>query len=632
MGRAGSDEIAFEQTWQMLNLPEDGADLPPDATIVAVPSTSPPRVLPRIAVVETGDSVGHGADAAPATSVGPDLVVIRALGEGGMGRVQLARQRSLERDVALKRPRVGGNAASARAIREEALLTGYLEHPNIIPVHALGHDDSGQPLIVMKRVEGVSWRELLYDDQHPGWTTREPALEGRLVWHLQTLAQLCNAIAFAHSRGIVHRDIKPDNVMIGEFGEVYQLDWGVATEVGGVTRTTDGRPALVGTPSYMAPEMVRGAAIDQRTDVYLLGATLHEILARRVRHVGKDLYAVTMSAFLSAPVTYGDDVPDELAELANRATSREPDDRPQSALAFRNALMDHLRHRGSLSMSVAADERLAEAMQAIRNRDSALPIERWIEECRVGFVLALRSWSDNPQALRGLERSSEALIRVELLRRNAGAARAALDGLSHPSQELIDAVAALESELAAADQERDLLRQLAHDVDPGLGARMQLLVLAVLLLISVGVAAFVLTVDHTGRGMGPAQLLLPPALIVIAMVTTIAATGRRFLVNAFNRRLAAWFILSTLVLMFSRVVGVAMGFPGQTQHVIDGVVLAGFLSTGAVYVFRWVWVCALLVAAGALFGALVPELGVVAFSISILSAIGFGIIMQRRRT
>src|SRR5678816_383994 len=106
------------------------------------------------------------------------------------------------------------------------------DSPNIIPVHALGRDEHGQPLIVMKRVEGVSWRELLLDDEHPGWQSREPSREARLVWHLQTLAQLCNAIAFAHSRGIVHRDIKPDNVMIGEFGEVYQLDWGVAVTVG----------------------------------------------------------------------------------------------------------------------------------------------------------------------------------------------------------------------------------------------------------------------------------------------------------------------------------------------------------------------------------------------------------------
>src|SRR4029079_16270173 len=96
---SGSDELAFEQTWQMLNVPSEGNALPPDATIVAIPGTAPPRVLPRIDVIESraDDS------AAPAADLGPDLVVIRALGEGGIGRVQLARQRSLERDVALKR-------------------------------------------------------------------------------------------------------------------------------------------------------------------------------------------------------------------------------------------------------------------------------------------------------------------------------------------------------------------------------------------------------------------------------------------------------------------------------------------------------------------------------------------------
>ena len=599
MSRQGisTDELAFEQTWQMLNLPHDGRTLPPDVTIVAVPGTEPPRVLPSI---DVGESQREGDDLVTLPAhLGPDLVVIRTLGEGGMGRVLLARQRSLDRDVALKRPHAGASDASARAIRQEALLTGHLEHPNIIPVHALGRDDQGQPLIVMKRVEGVSWRDLLQDDEHPGWSKHEPSLDARLAWHLQTLAQLCNAIAFAHSRGVIHRDIKPDNVMIGEFGEVYQLDWGVAIRAGERACSPDGRPVLVGTPAYMAPEMVRGEAVDQRTDIYLLGATLHEILTRRARHAGQDLYAVTMSAFVSAPVGYSEEIPEELAELANRATARDPEQRPPSVIAFRQALLEHLRHRGSLGLYVAAEERLAEVADAIRQQATELPIERWIEECRIGFMLALRAWPENPRGARGLARSGEALIAVELLRRNAGAARAALDRLADPPDELVAAVAALEVELAAERAERDRLRRLARDIDPDLGARM--------------------------------QLIAPPALILGALLATIAAIRRRFLVNAFNRRLAAWFVLLSVALLLNRLVGVSMGHPASRQHVLDSVLLAVLLATGAIYIFRWVWVCAALVGAGALVGALVPAAGLIAFTVSVLASIAFAIVMQPRR-
>jgi serine/threonine-protein kinase len=112
--------------------------------------------------------------------------------------------------------------------------------------------------------------------------------------------------------------------MVGAFGEVYLVDWGIAAPLTG--SGADEKRALTGTPAYMAPEMVMGGPIDERTDVYLLGATLHEIVTARPRHPGSELHAVLMHAVLSEPVSYGEEVPAELAELANRATHR-----PQTA-------------------------------------------------------------------------------------------------------------------------------------------------------------------------------------------------------------------------------------------------------------------------------------------------------------
>src|SRR5262249_53205231 len=156
---------------------------------------------------------------------------------------------------------------------------------------------------------------------------------------------------FAHSRGVIHRDIKPENIMVGGFGEVYLLDWGIAATVG------DGHShTLVGTPAYLAPEMVLGEPLTAQTDVYLLGATLHEILTGRTRHAGSTVMEVLHLAAQSTPFQYDASIPDELARLCNRATARAPKDRPASAAELREALVDYLRHATARALGEAAVE------------------------------------------------------------------------------------------------------------------------------------------------------------------------------------------------------------------------------------------------------------------------------------
>ena len=218
------------------------------------------------------------------------------LGEGGMGVVHLATQTTLGRHVAVKTLRAGvtGADASLRILRE-AWVTGALEHPNVVPVHDVGIDAGGSPVIVMKRIEGLSWADLIHD---PAEVARRFAVTDPLEWNLRTLVSVSNAVHFAHSRGILHRDLKPENVMIGQFGEVYVVDWGIA-----VTLTADpsGRlpPAsqakdIAGTPHYMAPEMLLGdpAMLSPRTDVYLLGAIFYEIVSGEPPHRGDNLRAM----------------------------------------------------------------------------------------------------------------------------------------------------------------------------------------------------------------------------------------------------------------------------------------------------------------------------------------------------
>jgi len=614
---AGEDP---EEIWQALTVPSAGAvDRSLDATIVAVPHPRRPVQLPHISVREETPAGGGGAAASA-----PDLVVLRLLGEGGMGRVQLARQRSLDREVALKRPRDGASDLDAEALRAEALVTGHLEHPNIVPVHALGIDDAGNPLIIMKRVEGVAWRDLLRDPVHPGWDSREPDRDARLVWHLGILAQLCNAIAFAHSRGIVHRDMKPDNVMIGEFGEVYLIDWGVATSSGAEVRGNDGQPILIGTPAYMAPEMARGGPIDVQTDVYLLGAALHEVLTGRVKHDGSDLHAVTLQALASAPYRYGPEVPDELAELANQATSVDPGSRPAGALAFRRALLEHLRHRGSLRLCADADRALA-SIEA----DPARHDHRSIEECRFGYREALREWPDNPDGALGIRRCAIALARLELARENSAGARAALAEIADPPAGLVAELARLDAVAAADIAERARLRRLEEEADSTVGGSTRAVMVVLLCLFSTAVTLYALRLQMRGE-VGPRQLITLPSSIALAALVTLLLFRKKVLLNEFSRRLIGWFFVMVILLVGNRVAGQAIGLSPSQQFTLDGVFMTAMLATGAIYGFRWIWWCAAMTALGTVGCVLMPGYALLWFGGAVSGVIFLAAFLIRR--
>jgi serine/threonine protein kinase len=227
----------------------------------------------------------------PDATVGHLLQVARALedpsgryelreeiGRGGMGVVYRAHDRELQRDVALKVLRAGTDSGDlALRLHREARVLAALEHPGMVPVHDVGVLSDGLGFYVMKLVRG---RRL---DQ---WAAGSPAMSERL----RAFERICETVAFAHAHGVVHRDLKPGNVMLGAFGEVLVMDWGVAkvladastaaaaTSVGaGVTAAG----SVLGTPGYMAPEQAAGdaRAIDARTDVYALGGLLHFLLA-----------------------------------------------------------------------------------------------------------------------------------------------------------------------------------------------------------------------------------------------------------------------------------------------------------------------------------------------------------------
>jgi eukaryotic-like serine/threonine-protein kinase len=208
--------------------------------------------------------------------------IIGEHGRGGLGRVSRAHDRDLGRDVAIKELISRGHIGEVRFLRE-ALITARLEHPGIVPVHEAGRWPDGTPFYAMKLVSGRPLRDLIAER-----TTVEQRID--LLHHVIAVA---DAIAYAHGKNIIHRDLKPANVIVGDFGETIVIDWGLAKDLtaseapatgGGPFRTThdDGLTSagsVLGTPAYMAPEQERGEYVDQRADVFAIGAMLWELCA-----------------------------------------------------------------------------------------------------------------------------------------------------------------------------------------------------------------------------------------------------------------------------------------------------------------------------------------------------------------
>jgi eukaryotic-like serine/threonine-protein kinase len=265
------------------------------------------------------------------------------IARGGMGEVITAHDADIGRDVAIKRLRAPNPTplALARFLRE-ARIQGRLDHPAIVPVHEVAHDDDGRPFFVMKKLSGTTLAAILLG---AGTQFSRHQL-------LRAFADVCLAIEFAHTRGVIHRDIKPSNILLGDFGEVYVLDWGIArvatdrdSPVPEPILDEDGfgvctRPgSAIGTRGYMPPEQARGEIVDERADVYALGCVLYEILTGRMLHPrGKRGIEAPDDA---RPSRY-ENVAPELDELCMRATALDRDERIRSARELGEAVQRYL--------------------------------------------------------------------------------------------------------------------------------------------------------------------------------------------------------------------------------------------------------------------------------------------------
>jgi eukaryotic-like serine/threonine-protein kinase len=300
-------------------------DGPSDPTLVQ----GAPHREPELSDTVAADGSETGSERGPSSFSGYKLGEL--LGRGGMGEVLLAADLRIGRDVAIKRMRreLPSEDAITRFLRE-AKIQARLDHPAIVPVHELGRDPAGLPYFTMKRLTGVTLQRVL---ERP---------EG-LQKLLRAFVDVCLAIEFAHARGVIHRDLKPANIMLGDYGEVYVLDWGLARVLGDhesvaatAIESLDGDTQVgmvLGTPGYMSPEQAHGQPVEPAADIYALGAILFEILAGAPLHPRGEAALVTTIA--GGPVSPARRCPErtiapELDAVCVLALSDRAEDRPRA--------------------------------------------------------------------------------------------------------------------------------------------------------------------------------------------------------------------------------------------------------------------------------------------------------------
>ncbi|MFN8609699.1 MAG: serine/threonine-protein kinase [Vulcanimicrobiota bacterium] len=273
-----------------------------------------------------------------------------SLGRGAMGEVVKAVDRQLEREVAIKslRDKHLDNDDSKARFLLEARATGQLQHPNIPTVHELGETSEGRPYFTMSLVQGENLGSIVdrlrqgNPEYHKTYT---------FARRIQIMQAVCDAIHYAHSRGYLHRDLKPDNIMIGPYGEVQVMDWGLvrrfSDDPGPRLPSTTMKGTFIGTAAYAAPEQIAGesAVLDERTDVYGLGALLYEVTTLHPPHTGRSVREVMMSVVTKSPPkpesyrqAQQGRVPRELSRLIQEAMAPLPEERLKSALEVKERL------------------------------------------------------------------------------------------------------------------------------------------------------------------------------------------------------------------------------------------------------------------------------------------------------
>jgi serine/threonine protein kinase len=401
----------------------------------------------------------------------------RLIGEGGFGEVWEATQASLGRIVAVKKMRpelhkeAVGHFEDEKALeddfRREALTTALLEHPNIVPVHDLGVDENGRPLLAMKLVRGQRWDEILWYDR------QSMTPEEYHARHIPILVSISQAVAFAHSRGIIHRDLKPSQVMVGDYGEVMLMDWGIAVvydmrllsnaiqEVPiGVAPTLAEAINPTGTPAYMAPEQTRASTsgLGPWTDVFLLGGMLYYILTAQSPYSGENAVesfrrAIVGDLIRPDVVCPERPLPQELVRICLKALELEPANRFLSAIDFIDALEAYRTGASNRSESLKLVRSVERELESSHGNYAVL------NTCQTHMIRALSLWPENPQANAVMQRIREEFAAAALENKDLVLAALMAEEIENTQVkiQLLDQIHEVQKKVRFSNRQRKLL-------------------------------------------------------------------------------------------------------------------------------------------------------------------------------
>jgi eukaryotic-like serine/threonine-protein kinase len=382
-GFAASEGVALEclaslpnNLWEPSSCPlcESGVPLEGLASGETGQEDAAPIVPPYLA--PTVDHVGSHPTAEPRDGPAPTndrFPIVRPHARGGLGEVFVALDPELDRHVALKELRAyhAHDPASQERFLREARVTGRLEHPGIVPVYGLGRHADGRPYYAMRFIEGETLGRAIERFHASEGLPRNKPVEREVAFRrlLRSVVDACNAVAYAHSRGVVHRDLKPDNIMIGRFGETLVVDWGIAKPfadpAGEAAEGTSLDPiaedpsltrpgSAIGTPQYMSPEQAMGELdrVGPASDVYSLGATLYCLLVGHGPFSTGDIAEVLQRVgrgIFPAPRRLRRSIDPTLEALCLKAMATRPEDRLATPLALAEGIeawMADVRYRG----------------------------------------------------------------------------------------------------------------------------------------------------------------------------------------------------------------------------------------------------------------------------------------------
>ncbi len=340
----------MSDAWQLTQTVQLASQRLRDAVPTGAPAQQDPSPLPHLSrpAIQAGDAPVRAPEAPPAER----FQLQALLGRGATGEVYGLHDGNLERTIAIKvlLPELAQDQDALAHLIEEARVTASLAHPNVLPVYDLDIDGQGRGYFSMKRIEGRSLGSAIAVSTP---AARNPAITGSNAI-ASIFIGVAQALSYAHGRHIVHQDIKPDNIMLGDFGEVIVVDWGSAV------RLEPGISAeLYGTPLYMSPEQARNDSVDYRSDVYCIGASmLHALLLRPPTwSASVDEFWARKRQGILDPVTSQEraSVPPALLAIALKALAAQPQDRYQDAQAL---LRDLLAYQGGLAVSALQESLL----------------------------------------------------------------------------------------------------------------------------------------------------------------------------------------------------------------------------------------------------------------------------------